>query len=66
VSGTLNEETARTTRGEIYLGPWAAYAACALALLRAGVSFYWAAGGTAGLSTIGGSWRSLAGPANRP
>lgn len=33
---------------------WPAYAAAALALLSAAVSFYWAAGGTAGLDTIGG------------
>jgi hypothetical protein len=33
---------------------WAGYAACALALLHAAVSFYWASGGTAGLSTVGG------------
>jgi hypothetical protein len=35
VTRTLNEETVRTTRGKIYPGPWAAYAACALALLLA-------------------------------
>jgi hypothetical protein len=33
---------------------WAAYAACALALLDAVPSFYWALGGTAGLHTVGG------------
>lgn len=38
---------------------WAAYAAGALAFLHATVSFYWAAGGTAGLSTIGGTLEEL-------
>lgn len=38
---------------------WAAYAACALALLYAGVSFYWAAGDTAGLGAIGGDLEEL-------
>jgi hypothetical protein len=33
---------------------WPAYAACALALLYAVPSFYWALGGTAGLDTVGG------------
>ncbi len=37
----------------------AAYAVCALALLYAVPSFYWALGGTAGLHTVGG--RSSAG-----
>lgn len=32
---------------------WAAYAACAWALAFAAVSFYWAAGGTAGIDSIG-------------
>jgi Protein of unknown function (DUF3995) len=37
-------------------GPtWAAYAACAAALLYALVSFYWVLGGTAGIDTLGGS-----------
>jgi hypothetical protein len=39
---------------------WAAYAACALALLYAVPSFYWALGGTAGLDTVGGSIEELA------
>lgn len=34
---------------------WAAYAACALALLYAAVSFYWALGGTVGVDTLGGT-----------
>jgi hypothetical protein len=38
---------------------WAAYAACVLALLHAAASFYWAGGGTAGLSTIGGALEQL-------
>ncbi len=33
---------------------WAAYAACAWALIFAAVSFYWAAGGTVGADTVGG------------
>jgi hypothetical protein len=41
-------------------GSWAAYAAAACALLYAGVSFYWALGGTAGLDTLGGSLEELA------
>ena len=40
-------------------GAWAAYAACALAFLHAAVSFYWAGGGAAGLSTIGGTLEEL-------
>ncbi len=36
-------------------GVWAGYLACGCALLYALVSFYWAAGGTAGLDTVGGS-----------
>jgi len=39
---------------------WAAYAACALALLSAVPSFYWALGGTAGLDTVGGTLKELA------
>jgi hypothetical protein len=39
---------------------WAAYAACALALLSAIPSFYWAAGGTIGLDTVGGAIEDLA------
>jgi hypothetical protein len=43
-------------RGRSEQGPtWAAYAACAVALLYALVSFYWALGGTAGIDTLGGS-----------
>jgi hypothetical protein len=38
---------------------WAAYAACALALLSAVPSFYWALGGTAGLNTVGGRIEEL-------
>lgn|SRR5215216_266005 len=40
-------------------GAWAGYAACVLALLYAAVSFYWAAGGTAGLGTLGGQLEEL-------
>ena len=39
---------------------WAAYAACALALLYAVPSFYWGLGGTAGLDTVGGAIEELA------
>ena len=59
MSRTPNGETVGTAKGEIYRGPWAAYAVCALAFLHAAVSFYWAAGGTAGLSTIGGDLEEL-------
>jgi Protein of unknown function (DUF3995) len=38
---------------------WAAYAACALALLYAVPSFCWALGGTAGLDTVGGAIERL-------
>jgi hypothetical protein len=38
---------------------WAGYAACVLALGHAAVSFYWAAGGTAGLSTVGGELEAM-------
>jgi hypothetical protein len=36
------------------LACWAAYGACAVAFGYAAVSLYWAAGGTAGLGTVGG------------
>jgi hypothetical protein len=39
---------------------WAAYAACALALLSAIPSFYWAAGGRIGLATVGGAIEEVA------
>lgn len=39
---------------------WAAYAACALALLYAVPNFYWALGGTAGLDAVGGAIEELA------
>lgn len=42
------------------VAPWAGYAACALALLSAVPSFYWAFGGTAGLDTVGGAIEDLA------
>jgi hypothetical protein len=38
---------------------WAAFAACALALLSAVPSFYWVLGGTAGLDTVGGTLEEL-------
>jgi hypothetical protein len=38
---------------------WAGYAACVLALLHAAMSFYWASGGTAGLSTVGGELEAM-------
>jgi hypothetical protein len=38
---------------------WAAYGACALALLYAVPSFYWALGGIAGLDTVGGAIEEL-------
>lgn len=38
---------------------WAGYAACVLALGHAAVSFYWASGGTAGLSTVGGELEAV-------
>jgi hypothetical protein len=59
MSSISNGETPRTTKDEGRPGAWSAYAACALALSHAAVSFYWAAGGTAGLSTIGGVLEDL-------
>ena len=47
-------------RAGLLLGRWGAYAACVLALAYAAVSFYWAAGATAGLSTIGGELEEMA------
>jgi Protein of unknown function (DUF3995) len=38
---------------------WAAYVACALALLSAVPSFSWALGGSAGLDTVGGAIEEL-------
>lgn len=39
---------------------WAAYGACAVAFAYAGVSLYWALGGMAGLSTVGGVAQRMA------
>lgn len=39
---------------------WAPYVACAWALLFAVMSFYWAAGGTLGVNTLGSGIQSLA------
>ena len=39
---------------------WAPYAACAWAMVFAFVSFYWAAGGTLGVNTLGRTIQSLA------
>ena len=38
---------------------WAGYAACAWTFVFAAISFYWAAGGTAGLDTIGDGLEEL-------
>ncbi len=48
-----------TSGGRWRPGVWAGYAACGCALLYAAVSLYWAAGGTAGLGTIGGRLEEL-------
>jgi hypothetical protein len=39
--------------------PWTAYGACAVAWLSAVPSFYWAFGGTVGLSAVGGAIERL-------
>lgn len=46
----LREDPARS----VARTSWAAYGACALAFAYAGVSLYWALGGTGGLNTVGG------------
>lgn len=51
--------TGVTTRSGMRASVWPAYLAGVLAFLYAGVSFYWALGGTAGLDTIGGSLEQL-------
>ena len=56
---TAGTTTSRGDRAGL-LGRRAAYAACVLSLAYAVVSFYWAAGGTAGLSTIGGELEEMA------
>lgn len=43
----------RTSGARARYAAWAAYAACAWAFAFAALSFYWAAGGTAGAETIG-------------
>jgi Protein of unknown function (DUF3995) len=43
----------RTVGARARYATWAAYAACAWAFAFAALSFYWAAGGTAGAETIG-------------
>ena len=56
------EERKNAQHGDITLRSrtaWAGYAACALALLHAAVSFYWASGSTAGLSTVGGKLEEM-------
>ncbi|GGM69172.1 hypothetical protein GCM10012275_44480 [Longimycelium tulufanense] len=50
---------ARPPRGLLLL-VWCGYAAFAVGLLHALVSVYWAAGGTAGLDTLGGTLEELA------
>jgi Protein of unknown function (DUF3995) len=52
-------KNARTTKDAALPKSWSAYAACALAFGHAAVSFYWALGGTAGLSTVGGPLEEL-------
>src|SRR5712691_8749085 len=42
------------------LARWAAYGAAVAAFAYAAVSLYWAAGGTAGLSTVGGPAEKMA------
>jgi hypothetical protein len=59
-TGVVNETDAAATH-QTATGPaassrraaWAAYSACVWALLFAAPSFYWAAGGTAGMGTLG-------------
>jgi uncharacterized protein DUF3995 len=43
----------RTSGARARYAAWVAYAACAWAFVFAALSFYWAAGGTAGAETIG-------------
>ncbi len=40
--------------------PWPGYAAAAMAFSFAAVTFYWSAGGTAGVSTLGGHFEEWA------
>jgi len=47
-------------RGQRSVGAWAGYVACVWGLAFAAISFYWGAGGTQGLDTLGGSLESLA------
>ena len=60
-AGYVTRRIRKVTTGSVSaaFGTWAGYAACVLALLYAAVSLYWAAGGTAGLSTIGGGLEEL-------
>jgi len=62
-SGTTEEPGGHglpTLTRRICATAWAASLACALALLSALLSFYWALGGTAGLATVGGAIEELA------
>lgn len=45
--------------GTVMNTAWAGYSACVLALLYGAMSFYWAAGGTLGLDTVGGQLEEL-------
>jgi hypothetical protein len=47
-------------KDRVRLARWAAYGAAVAAFGYAGVSLYWAAGGTAGLSTVGGVAEKMA------
>lgn len=57
--GSGDTARAASNRCPARWGIWTAYAACVLALLHAGVSFYWAVGAAAGLSTVGGELEEL-------
>jgi Protein of unknown function (DUF3995) len=55
----MSEKVASAARGSA-CGVWAAYAASAWAMLFALMSFYWAAGGTFGVNTLGSGIQALA------
>src|SRR5690348_17706631 len=55
----MSDTKAKSARG-FGRKTWAAYAACAWALLFALMSFYWALGGELGLNTLGSGIQALA------
>ena len=59
-AGFRKDHATKPTRRRVAAGSWPAYAAAAVAVVFGGVSFYWAAGGMAGVHTLGGTIEKMA------